>query len=198
MIGPIPSSAELGRLLTGLNHGVLRSAFTGQGNAVLVSPPLLVREHRHLTLNPLRFRRRYRFGLKSHLAWAKERRGCVVVRVEREGGTFVVANLHGTGNVDRRLADAELLRAATFVDGFADPDESIVLGGDFNLTLHNSSVLPELVGTEWGFEGATPGGIDHILVRGLTATAPVLWPEERRRVGGRLLSDHTPVERQLG
>jgi endonuclease/exonuclease/phosphatase family metal-dependent hydrolase len=110
---------------------------------------------------------------------------------------LVIANLHATGNVDRRLADAELLRAATFVDGFADPEEPIVLGGDFNLTLQNSHVLPELVGPPWGFEGATPGGIDHILVRGLTATAPVPWPEERRRAGDRLLSDHAPVERHV-
>jgi len=197
MIGPIPSSAELGRALTDVHHGVLRSAFTGQANAVVVSEALRVREHRHLTLNPLSFRRRYHFGLKSQLAWAKERRGCTVVRVERAEGTFVVANLHATGNVDRRLADSELLRAATFVDGFADPDEPIVLGGDFNLTLQNSRVLPELVGPVWGFEGATPEGIDHILVRGPTATAPMRWPEERRRVGGRLLSDHAPVERDV-
>jgi endonuclease/exonuclease/phosphatase family metal-dependent hydrolase len=194
---PTVGSAELGRVLTDVHHGVLRSAFTGQANAVLVSTALRIREHRHLTLNPLSFRRRYPFGWKSRLAWARERRGCAVVRVERAGRTIVVANLHATGNADRRLADAELLRAATFVDGFADPGEPIVLGGDFNLTLQNSRVLPELVGPEWGFDGATSGAIDHILVRGLRATPPVRWPEELRRVDGRLLSDHAPVERDV-
>jgi endonuclease/exonuclease/phosphatase family metal-dependent hydrolase len=196
-IGPLPSSAELGRVLTDIHHGVLRSAFTGQANAILVNAALRVREHRHLRLNPPGFRRRYHVGLRSQLAWAKEPRGCTVVRVERGDRTMVIGNLHATGNVDRRLADAELLRAATFVDGFANPDEAVVLGGDFNLTLRNSRVLPKLVGATWGLGGATPTGIDHVLVRGLKASPPVRWPAERRRVGGRLLSDHAPVEREI-
>src|SRR5262249_37127991 len=161
-IGPIPSSAELGRVLTDIDHGLLRSAFTGQANAILVSSTLRVREHRHLRLNPPGFRRRYPGGARSELAWAKERRGCTVVRVKRAGGTLVIAKLHATGSVDKRLADAELLRAATFVDGFANPDEPVILGGDFNLTQRNSNVLPELLAPVWGFEGATPLGIDHL------------------------------------
>jgi endonuclease/exonuclease/phosphatase family metal-dependent hydrolase len=196
-IGPIPASAELGRALTDVHHGVLRSAFTGQANAILVSSALRVREHRHLRLNPPGFRRRHHVGLASQLAWAKERRGCSVLRVDRGDRTLVIANLHATGNADRRLADAELLRAATFVDGFANPDEPVLLGGDFNLTLDDSRVLPELVGPEWGFEGATPTGIDHVLARGLSASPPVRWAAERRRVDGRLLSDHAPVEREV-
>jgi endonuclease/exonuclease/phosphatase family metal-dependent hydrolase len=47
---------------------------------------------------------------------------------------------------------------------------------------------------EWGFSGATPSGIDHLLVRGLRAGAPQVWPAERRLREGRLLSDHAPVE----
>jgi hypothetical protein len=43
-----------------------------------------------------------------------------------------------------------------------------------------------------------PPGIDQILVRGLPASEPDVWPEERRRVGGRLLSDHAPVELRVG
>jgi len=196
MLGPLPSTAEIGRVLTELNHGLLRSAFTGQANAVLVREPLRVRDRRHLVLNPLSFRRRFDVGVASQVAWAKERRGCQVVRLAREEGTLVVANLHATAYRDRRLADAELLRAATFVDGFAHPGEPIVLGGDFNLTVLNSRTLPELASTEWGFEGAG-AGIDHILVRGLRGSAPVRWPDERRRVAGRLLSDHAPVEREV-
>jgi endonuclease/exonuclease/phosphatase family metal-dependent hydrolase len=196
-VGPIPASAELGRLLTDVHHGALRSAFSGQANAILLRSALRVREHRHLRLNPPGFRRRYHVGVRSQLAWAKERRGCTVLRVDRGDRTFVIANLHATGNVDRRLADAELLRAATFVDGFAEPDEGVLLGGDFNLTLQNSRVLPDLVGPVWGFDGATPTGIDHVLARGLRASPPIRWPAERRCVEGRLLSDHAPVERDL-
>ena len=196
-IGPIPSTAQLGRALTDLHHGMLRSAFTGQANAILVSSALRVREHRHLRLNPPGFRRRYHVGARSQLAWAKERRGCTVVRVERGDRTLVLANLHATGNADKRLADAELLRAATFVDGFASPGEAVVLGGDFNLTLQNSRVLPELLTPKWGFEGATPTGIDHVLVRDVSASPPSRWPTQRRRDGGRLLSDHAPVEREV-
>jgi len=197
MLGPVPSTAEIGRVLTDLNHGLFRSAFTGQANAILLGPSLAVVAHRHVILNPWSFRRRFEFGVAAGIAWAKERRGCQVVRLQRESGTLVAANLHATSSHHKRLADAELLRAATFVDGFAQPGEPVVLGGDFNVTLRNSRTLPELIGPEWGFEGATPTGIDHILVRGLRADAPVRWPVERRRVDGRVLSDHTPVEREV-
>ena len=56
--GPFPSTAELGRIVTGLDHGLLRSAFTGQANAILLGPSLRLLESRHLILNPFRFRRR--------------------------------------------------------------------------------------------------------------------------------------------
>src|ERR671934_2116090 len=56
-IGPFPSSSELGRLVTELHHGLLRSAFTGQGNAILVATPFRPREHESIPLNPRRFRR---------------------------------------------------------------------------------------------------------------------------------------------
>ena len=39
-------SAELGRLVTDLHHGLLRSAVTGQANAILVDPGLAVAEQR--------------------------------------------------------------------------------------------------------------------------------------------------------
>ena len=40
MLGPLPSTAELGRVLTSIDHGVLRSAFSGQGNAILAAPQI--------------------------------------------------------------------------------------------------------------------------------------------------------------
>jgi endonuclease/exonuclease/phosphatase family metal-dependent hydrolase len=111
---------------------------------------------------------------------------------------MLVANLHATSYPpDERLPDAEVLRAATFADALAGPEEPVVLGGDFNVSRDRSRTLAELAGPEWGF--SPPGaGIDHVLVRGAPAGRPRRWPAERRRVGGRLLSDHTPVEIRVG
>jgi endonuclease/exonuclease/phosphatase family metal-dependent hydrolase len=203
MLGPLPSSATLGRLLTSIDHGLLRSAFTGQGNAILLGPSLRPIEHRHVVLNSFAFRRyqagRLGLGPVARLAWSKERRVCQAVRVGYDGDTVLIGNLHATGyRPDRRIADAELLRAATFVDGMARPGEPVVLGGDFNVSVATSGTLAQLTGPEWGFSGTTPGGIDHLLVRGLSAGPPARWPAERRRSGAVLLSDHAPVEREVG
>jgi endonuclease/exonuclease/phosphatase family metal-dependent hydrolase len=198
-----PVGAELGRIVTGLHAGLFRSAFNGQANAVLLRPELNVLDHRRVVLNPFKFRRaqarKLGLGLGARLAWARERRICQAVRVRRGPGTLVVGNLHATYYpADRRLADAELLRAAVFLDGFARPDEPILLCGDFNLSLQTSKTLAELTGPEWGFEGPTPIGVDHVLVRGLASDVPRRWPAERRLRAGRLLSDHAPVEREVG
>jgi endonuclease/exonuclease/phosphatase family metal-dependent hydrolase len=201
MIGPIPSTAEIGRRITDLNHGLFRSAFTGQAVALLLGSSLRLDDHEMVVLNQRGYRRRQarRLGLDlaARVAWARERRVCQVVRARREdGSTLVVANLHATSyRPDRRLADAELHRAASFVDGFARPDEPVLLCGDFNLSLRNSRLLPELTGPEWGFEGPSPHGIDHILARRISLGPPSHWPEVRRRLDGRLLSDHAPLER---
>jgi len=200
-LGPFPSTPEVGHVLTELHHGLLRSAFTGQANAILLGPELQVREHRHVILNPFRFRRaqarRLELGTVARLAWSKERRVCQAVRVQRGDETLVVGNLHATGLADRRVPDAELLRAAVFVDGMAKPGEPVLLCGDFNVTAHSSRTLADLTGAEWGFSGPTPTGIDHILVRGPDASPPLRWPVERRLHHGRLLSDHAPVEREV-
>lgn len=202
-LGPFPSTAELGRILTEPDHGRFRSAFTGQANAILLAPGLRVLETRHVVLNPFRFRRaqarRLGLGLVQRLSWGKERRICQAVRVQRGDETLVVANTHVTGFPDKRIPDAELLRAAVFVDGMAQPEEPVLLCGDFNLSVRNSRVLAELTSAEWQFAGPTPTGIDHVLVRELAASPPVRWPTERRtRADGRLLSDHAPVEREVG
>jgi endonuclease/exonuclease/phosphatase family metal-dependent hydrolase len=202
-IGPFPSTAELGRMLTELHHGLLRSAFTGQGNAILLNPDLRVLEHRHVVLNPFSFRRaqarRLGLGVVPRLAWGKERRICQAVRVRQGEGTLLVGNLHATSYPpDPRVADAELLRAAVFVDGMARPEEPVLLCGDFNVSVRRSRTLAELTRAEWGFTGATPTGIDHVLVRGLPAGEPRPWPAERRLKHGRLLSDHAPVELEVG
>jgi endonuclease/exonuclease/phosphatase (EEP) superfamily protein YafD len=188
-------------MATDLHHGLLRSALTGQANAILLAPAMRVLDQEVVVLNPFSYRRRIarRIGLDRDVRfrWAKERRVCQVLRVRREDGTtLVAANLHATGSRDKRVADAEVLRAATFVDGYARPDEPVLLGGDLNLSLRNSRILPELLGPEWGFDGATPTGIDHVLSRGLELGPAQVWPEARRRLDGRLLSDHAAVERR--
>jgi endonuclease/exonuclease/phosphatase family metal-dependent hydrolase len=198
-VGPLPITAELGRRLTEPNHGLLRSAFAGQGNAMQVSPRLRVLSHHVLTLNPRRFRiaqsRALGLGPVARLAWAKERRVVQAVRLEAPGrSTFLVANLHCTSfAADERLADAEVLRAAWFAVSTAAPEDVVVLAGDFNARAARSRSLRDLATPEWGFSAAGPG-IDHILVRGATASALHRWPDEQRLHEGRLLSDHAPVE----
>jgi endonuclease/exonuclease/phosphatase family metal-dependent hydrolase len=201
-IGPLPITAELGRRLTEPNHGLLRSAFSGQGNAMQVSSRLRVLAHVTLTLNPRRFRaaqgRALELGPVARLGWGKESRIVQALRLEEPGGrTLLVANMHCTSYpADERLADAELLRAAWFAVSTAAPDDVVVLAGDFNVRAARSRTLHDLVGPEWGFSEAGPG-IDHILVRGASAGALRRWPDEQREHAGVLLSDHTPVELEL-
>jgi endonuclease/exonuclease/phosphatase family metal-dependent hydrolase len=201
-IGPLPSTPELGRRLTALDHGRFRSAFSGQANAVLVGAGLSVLDERRLVLNSRRFRaaqsRWLELGLVARLAWAKERRVFQAARVATGDGTMVIGNLHATSYpADRRLADAELFRAAWFADSLAAHGEPVVLCGDFNVDGRRSRTLHDLAGPEWGFSAAGKG-IDHVLVRGAEAGPAERWPPERRRLQGRLLSDHAPVEVRVG
>jgi endonuclease/exonuclease/phosphatase family metal-dependent hydrolase len=198
--GPVPIPAELGREITSLHHGVLRSAFTGQANAILLKGDAALLDRGVLVLNSREFRDRQarwlRLGLVARLAWAKERRVVQTVRAELPDGTIVlVANLHTTSYpADQRLADAELLRAAVYVDGLAEPGDVVVLAGDFNVPAARSVTQPELTSPEWGFSEPLGEGIDQILVRSATVAELTRWPRERRRFDGRVLSDHTPVE----
>lgn len=202
-LGPVPSTAGVGHAITRLNHGFFRSAFTGQANAILVAPALRVLDRFSIRLNSRAFRRAQARWLAlpalARLAWPKEGRVCQAVRVRTpDEGTAVVANLHATYyRPDERLSDAEVLRAAVFVDAIARPDETCVIAGDFNVRRDRSWTLRELRGPEWGFAGGGPG-VDHILARGVPVSAVEPWPDDRRRDGDRLLSDHAPVEAVLG
>jgi endonuclease/exonuclease/phosphatase family metal-dependent hydrolase len=166
-------SAELGRVVTGLNHGLLRSAFTGQANAVLVQPSLRIEETRTVEIS--------RRG-------EGERRVCQALRIASVG---VVANFHGTSG----HADAHFGRAAVFAEELAAPDGTVILCGDANIRPSEGRTYEQLEAA--GFSEPAPG-IDQILVRGAQSTPPVVWPEERRRIGSRLLSDHAPVELHVG
>jgi endonuclease/exonuclease/phosphatase family metal-dependent hydrolase len=194
---PLLGSAELGRVITELNHGLFRSALTGQANAILLQRDLRPLDTGSIVLNPPAFRRRIvrelGLDLGLRLRWAKERRVCHAVRTE----ALTVANLHGSSVPDWRVPDAELLRAATFADSFAEPADALVLAGDFNVIREHSRTLEELSGPEWGFTKPI-SWIDQVLVRGVPSSRAHRWPQEQRRLDGRLLSDHAPVEVRLG
>jgi exonuclease III len=182
---------ELGRTLTALNQGLLRSLLVGQANAILLRNGLRPLATDEIVLNPPSFRRRIarelELGRRTRSRWARERRVCHAVRLEG----LTVANLHGSATHDWRVADAELLRAATFAEAFAEPGDVLVLAGDFNVIREHSSTYPKLA--EWGFTKPI-SWIDQVLVRGAPSTPAHRWPDERRRLEGKLLSDHAPVE----
>lgn len=199
-IGPFPSTAALGRVLTALHPGRLRSAFSGQGNAVLVRADVRIVTRSCLTLNTRAFRRAQSRWLDlpavARWAWAKERRVCQAVRaILPDGRAALLANLHATGyRPDKRVPDAEILRAAVFVDALAEPGDVCVLAGDFNVTAERSATLRELASGDWGFFSRAGEGIDHILVRGAPTSRPEPWQRGRRQIDGRILSDHPPVD----
>jgi endonuclease/exonuclease/phosphatase family metal-dependent hydrolase len=196
-LGLLPLPPSVSRRLTDLHHGFIRSALTGQANVVLVSRRLQVLEHAQLVLNDKAFRREQAralgLGLRTRLAWAWERRICQALRVRLpDGRVAIVHNLHAShAGADRRIAAAEVSRAAAYAERSAGPGEVVVLAGDFNVRPDRSRVLADLVAQ--GFSPPGPG-IDHVLVRGAAASPLQVWPEDRRRFAGRVLSDHPPVE----
>jgi endonuclease/exonuclease/phosphatase family metal-dependent hydrolase len=196
-----PLGRFFGRLVTDLHHGLLRSAVAGQGNAVQVSSRLTVLGRSRLTLNPRPFRvvqaRALGLGPSTRFAWAKERRVAQAVRLRAaDGRTLLVCNVHCTSSHDRRLPDAELLRAAEFAAAAGADADIVVLAGDFNVTSEESPVLRSLATSEWGFTPPGPG-IDHVLVRGAAAGPERIWESIDREYGDAVLSDHAPVEVEL-
>ena len=197
-VGPLPSTAELGRRLTALDPARFRGAFAGQANAILVAPGLRVLDRDSIVLNVRRFRRAQArwvgLPLVDELYWAKERRVCHAVRLALpDGRAAVVTNFHATGSKDKRIPDAEVMRATTFADALAAPDEVCVLAGDFNITAERSLTLAELTRPEWGFSRPAEG-INQVLVRGAEVGDPERWPIARRRLDGVVVSDHSPLD----
>lgn len=155
--------------VTRLHQGMLRSAVAGQANAVLVA-----RSHDAESL-----------GHERISDAGRERR---IVQCVRVGGLGVVANLHATNDFrDPRVPAGEIERARAFAEAAARPGEAVVLAGDFNL---RRPVLP-------GYSAPGPG-IDHVLVRGVVARPLVTWSRELRVQNGAVLSDHAPVELEVG
>jgi endonuclease/exonuclease/phosphatase family metal-dependent hydrolase len=159
---------ELAGWLTRRHQGLLRSAITGQANAILVDP-----SHDPADLGDVQISDR-----------GRERRTCHAVRLARG---LVVANLHASSLPGApEIVDAEIRRALDFVEQLAR-GEPAVIAGDLN---REEVRLP-------GFSAPGPG-IDQVLVRGADATEPFAWPVERRTVDGIVLSDHAPVEAAVG
>lgn len=201
-LGPLPVPTEVGRVLNDLNRPLARGFFEGQANATLLGAGVRLEDTHSLVLNDRRFRRAQSRWLAlrtfSRIAWGREPRTCLAVRARlADGRGMVIGNAHTTSfRYDERLPDAEILRAAVFLDALAAPADIVVLAGDLNVREERSWNLQELIGPEWGFDGGARG-VDHLLVRGTTATPTCYWPTERRTIGGELFSDHAPVERIL-
>jgi endonuclease/exonuclease/phosphatase family metal-dependent hydrolase len=203
-LGPFPIPASLGRALTAPNHGLIRSAFAGQGNAILFPAEAKVREQKTITLNTNVFteERGARLGLteKQMRWWERERRVCHLVQYELPNRErFLVANLHATSAPqDLRLPDAELRRAVNFVIRCSELEEALIVAGDFNITRDRSETIQELESlpreSRWTNVGEH---IDNFLLRRAIATKVRVWPDEERECKGRLLSDHAPVEIEL-
>ena len=155
---PLLRSAELGRWITELNHGFLRSAVTGEALAILVASRHDVAEEQTWDVGPNR----------------------LLLGIQLAGGPFV-GNFHVTGGEG---AEAQFARVVELAQG-----DAVVLAGDVNLRPPYDLA---------GFSEPLADSIDQIVVRGLPSSAPFAWPSERRRVGGRLLSDHAPVEVTIG
>src|SRR4051812_25667619 len=130
-----PLGATVGGMITRLNPGLLRSAVSGQGNAILLDRSLEPFDYHALVLNPLEFRKRQPVGLEAQLAWAKERRILQAVRVKLpDDRRMLVGNLHATSyRASTALATLEVRRATDFFLALTQPGEIEVLGGDFNV-----------------------------------------------------------------
>ena len=164
---PLLLSATLGRALTAINHGLLRSAFTGQGNAILVANSHPVRGDWTRQVS------RPKEG---------ERRVCQAVQLE---GLGLVANFH----VTTAFADDQFMRVVQAVEELAAEHSPVILCGDANLRPGEGRTYAEL--GRLGYSRPAPG-IDQILVRGLQLESP---PRQRdHTLDGLVVSDHAPLE----
>ena len=199
-LGPLRLPTRLAARLTRIEPARLRSAFSGQANAVLVRRDLAVIAQETLPLNPTDFAsstaRLLELDPLAVLAWLKEPRVAQALRLRLpDGRTLALVHTHCTSfPSDPAVPDAEVARAARWLHEVAAPGEIAVLAGDLNVPPHASPALCALV--ESGFSPAAQW-IDQVLVRGAALAPPgrpVTWPDEHRTVAGLLLSDHAPVE----
>jgi endonuclease/exonuclease/phosphatase family metal-dependent hydrolase len=203
-LGLVAIPKGVGRRLTTVHAGRTRSAFGGQGNVILLLNEAKIRQTKQITLNtnPFCEEQAERLGLtaKEARSWERERRVCQVAKIELPNRKrLLVANVHATSRpADLRLANAELRRAASFVDRQAEVEETVIFAGDFNTTLEASETLRDLTTRPDERYSATGPAVDHILIRGTIPSAIRVWSDEERIYNGRLLSDHAPVEVEIG
>ena len=103
----------------------LRSALTGQANAVLIARRLDVIGEESLALDPRDMRRREakRLGLSTRLriAWARNRRVALLVRVGAGAGSAVVVNLHLSSLPDSRRSTPSCFARSPTPTALRDP-----------------------------------------------------------------------------
>ncbi|HEX2505206.1 MAG TPA: endonuclease/exonuclease/phosphatase family protein [Gaiellaceae bacterium] len=176
-----PLGGPLALKVTELHPRWFRSALVGQANALLFGAEVEpLGRPRVVRLNPAFHRRSVPTSLGVRFHWLWNRRVAQIVPVRVGDERLTVVNLHASKHPD--LANAELDRLAELL-----PEGPAVVVGDFNVRGRGLR----------GFSPAIPG-IDQILVRGLeVASLPAPWPDERRRHGETLLSDHAPVEARV-
>jgi len=107
-----PLGPRAGGALTSAHYGLLRSAFSGQANAILVGQEHEARDLGSIVISEPR----------------EHRRVCQAVRV---GGRLVVANVHASTHAARAQVD----RALAWLDELSGEGEPLVLAGDFNASL---------------------------------------------------------------
>jgi endonuclease/exonuclease/phosphatase family metal-dependent hydrolase len=103
---------RVGMRVTRMNHGLFRSAFVGQANAILVAKSMTAEDRGHLRISDP----------------GRERR---VVQAVGAAGKYVIANLHA--NRGPVVAQQEIERSRAFAEAASRSGEVIVLAGDFNL-----------------------------------------------------------------
>jgi endonuclease/exonuclease/phosphatase family metal-dependent hydrolase len=114
-VGTLRIPAPLGRALTAPHHGIIRSAFAGQGNAMLLASGLSVRRHDT---------RAFPYGHRDEPRVAQ--------RADVEN--LVIANVHCSHDEHGR---AEL---ASVMEWLADA-EPLVIAGDFNTIPERSATI---------------------------------------------------------
>src|SRR4051794_2048275 len=202
-LGFVAVPGGVGHRISVIHAGRARSGPGGQGNVILFPKGAKVVQVKQITLNTNVFceEQAVKLGLtpKQARLWERERRVCQLARLELgDGRHLVVANVHATSwPSDLRLPNAELRRAAAFVDRAAELRDTVILAGDFNTTLEASDTLRELTTRRDDCYSAPGPWIDHVLVRGAEPSAIRVWADEERMLDGKLLSDHAPVELEL-